>query len=772
MRGRYTFGIVRKIFLESKRHPTSREEIINSLKKALAKESSLKLSYDEDYDLTASEFIILAEALKDNTTLTTLMLPAGGFKDEIAKTLENNRSLTKLKILMSNGLITNKALDSLIVALTRNPNLTRLELVEENNPNMITKLASLLENNQSSLSDLCYNKYDYKRVSLKALFMALGKNKTLEKLKLYLNVINDKDTPVLANALKQHPNLTHLSIENTHRYDAPEDGITTEGAKLLFDALKINKKITHFSYAYNNLSSFGGSSLLVPFLKENQTLTYLNLSGNHMDHTDISILAKAFKENTSVVDLNLSGNKLDTRCAKALSDFIKDNNTLTSLDLGYCDIKKEGMEALAKSLAENKSLTKLNLESDVFTSKIKGQSLEILVSALEKNQSLTDLGLRFNEMIDIDLPSLVKLLKNTKLKKIDLSDHSLSYSGIQQLVTHLETNQSLTSLSLESRIMHNYIDIEGIRALTKALKKNSSLTELALGFALGRERDNTYKAIEELLQANVRLTSLNIPDIENHDDPLYDNTIKALERNQDAANKERIALLREEIKVTIPNIPGVLAGIIADYAGGPPRSQPRIAPSKPEVEKLPPLPITTSSSSNWLASLSYEEQIALAIQLSLSEKSACSTTKKEVQDVTHSASPEISSPLTPMVRAQEPTPESLPTTSQFPPSAPLPDTNKSIFAKFATWLRRQWSKFFIFIHNVSNNFKNKWHSKPKTAETRDHNIAHSTPPPNQAPATSKAENETLSDREKHPRDQTTSQAPAVPSNELKKSKPK
>jgi Ran GTPase-activating protein (RanGAP) involved in mRNA processing and transport len=99
-------------------------------------------------------------------------------------------------------------------------------------------------------------------------------------------------------------------------------------------------------------------------LKENKTLTYLNLCSNDIGPKGAKVIADSLKENKTLNSLCLEFNKIGSNGAKAISDSLKENTTLTSLDLGCNDIGPEGAKAITESLRENKALTSLELRNN------------------------------------------------------------------------------------------------------------------------------------------------------------------------------------------------------------------------------------------------------------------------------------------------------------------------------------------------------------------------------------------------------------------------
>ncbi|MBP9694279.1 MAG: hypothetical protein KBE16_06205 [Alphaproteobacteria bacterium] len=96
-------------------------------------------------------------------------------------------------------------------------------------------------------------------------------------------------------------------------------------------------------------------------LKENRTLTSLNLSSRNIGDEGARALAESLKVNGRLTSLVLYNNQIGDAGARALADALKENRTLTSLDLSRNNIGDEGARALADALKENRVLTGLDI---------------------------------------------------------------------------------------------------------------------------------------------------------------------------------------------------------------------------------------------------------------------------------------------------------------------------------------------------------------------------------------------------------------------------
>ncbi|XP_038656826.1 NACHT, LRR and PYD domains-containing protein 12-like [Scyliorhinus canicula] len=105
-------------------------------------------------------------------------------------------------------------------------------------------------------------------------------------------------------------------------------------------------------------------------------------------------------------------------------------------------------------------------------------SIQHLASALSTNESLIELDLGHNKVCDAGVKHLSEALKDQdwKIQKLRLDDTRLSDSCINDLVSALGTNRSVTELNLES----NSFTDQSIPKLQKLIINCSSLDRIEL----------------------------------------------------------------------------------------------------------------------------------------------------------------------------------------------------------------------------------------------------------------------------------------------------
>ncbi|XP_072894218.1 NACHT, LRR and PYD domains-containing protein 3-like [Hemitrygon akajei] len=192
----------------------------------------------------------------------------------------------------------------------------------------------------------------------------------------------------------------------------------------------------------------------------------------------------------SVETLSFNGMTLTPIDCAVLSHAIGLCDTIKHLDLGSCHIQCEGIQRLGPELHKCQQLrlgrnelgdsgVKLvsaalrNRECKIHTLWLKyvgltDSGVEDLVSALSTNPSLTELNLSGNKLGDSGVKLVSAALRNRecKIQKLWLRDVGLRDSGAEDLASALSTNPSLTELDLSE----NKLGDSGVKLVSAALR--------------------------------------------------------------------------------------------------------------------------------------------------------------------------------------------------------------------------------------------------------------------------------------------------------------
>ncbi|XP_072133239.1 NACHT, LRR and PYD domains-containing protein 3-like [Mobula birostris] len=231
------------------------------------------------------------------------------------------------------------------------------------------------------------------------------------------------------------------------------------------------------------------------------TIKQLHLEDCHIQCEGIQRLGPGLHK---CQELGLSFNKLGDSGVKLVSAALRNPEckiqTLGLINVGLTD---SGAEDLVSTLSTNPSLTELNLSYNKLgdsgvklvsaalrNPECKIQTLELyrvgltdsgaedLVSALSTNSSLTGLELSYNELGDSGVKLVSAALRNPecKIQKLWLWGVGLTDSGVEDLVSALSTNPSLTELDLGS----NSLTDRSVPALRRLILTLPSLERIRL----------------------------------------------------------------------------------------------------------------------------------------------------------------------------------------------------------------------------------------------------------------------------------------------------
>ena len=229
-------------------------------------------------------------------------------------------------------------------------------------------------------------------------------------------------------------------------------------------------------------------------------------------------------QDTHVTSLILKGRQITTRGIKHLAAMLKENKTITTLDLSDNDLDTEGIEALVEGLKENTTLQTLDLSA----TKINNTGILVLVEALKKNPNLQKLNLSFNRISALGANDLARLLIESKLRQLIITNNQLGDEGVAILEEALKENKFLTILNLRLnqignlgacalarvlvenrgilsvlRVDYNLIGPEGVDILRAAARWNGKIKSVCLLYNPGLVVNNDSVAPVEF-QRNVR----------------------------------------------------------------------------------------------------------------------------------------------------------------------------------------------------------------------------------------------------------------------------
>ena len=263
------------------------KQILNYIIFIISNLSKLKILDLESNRLNNEQIKILSNGLKENKTITALILSNnkissdGGFY--LADALLENNSLTQLYLTKNN--ILNDGLKSIL--------------------NVIIKKKKI------NILDISYN--DFESSDFLIISEFLNENPIMKYLNLSGNEFDMKSAVNLGNFLSIPKNIKSLNLSNMN--------IIAEYTPFLF-------KSFHFEELYFDDNSIQevGCILLCKAISENDILKKLSLKNTGINSIGISHLMKAIEKLKNIQEIHLENNDLDENVCNELCQLCKDKN--------------------------------------------------------------------------------------------------------------------------------------------------------------------------------------------------------------------------------------------------------------------------------------------------------------------------------------------------------------------------------------------------------------------------------------------------------------
>ncbi|CAF4451354.1 unnamed protein product [Rotaria socialis] len=365
------------------------------------------LSVEQDLNL----HLITLQEIQSSFLLqseTPAIKPRSSFKKFFSSKKESEKIGTSHKTSISNGSYRNTSIEQLIVESGRS---WTVDLDEQHITDQDIKIVvkhAIIKNRCKRI-----RLRDNHITSLGALTLAegLNNNMVLESLDLRNNYVSDLGVKYLALSII-NSNLKTLNLES--------NGITTEGAQYLAQMLKNNQTLTELYLSKNHLGDRGVewlTNVLNHDKKNHQDQEYTEFAGFRRRRDQIEDEPRTGRPKTAVTPENI----------EAVRELMSTMNPsiLQHLYLGHNDITDVGIEHIAEMLKTNRMLTWLWLSGN----NIGDRGVEQLANTLAyHNSSLEWLFLNSNKAIsDSSADALVHMLKrNHSLKTIYINNCNLS----------------------------------------------------------------------------------------------------------------------------------------------------------------------------------------------------------------------------------------------------------------------------------------------------------------------------------------------------------
>jgi Ran GTPase-activating protein (RanGAP) involved in mRNA processing and transport len=156
-----------------------------------------------------------------------------------------------------------------------------------------------------------------------ALVLMLEHNTTLKVLDLSGNSsITARGVTFLANALKKNTTLTTLILSMTN--------VKQKACVALSSMLAVNETLTTLDVSCNNIGDRGVKALLEFIRKSNHSLTTLSIANNRITSAGANVLAETVRDNTTLTSIDISNNNFEVLRNITLMNALESNYSLTT----------------------------------------------------------------------------------------------------------------------------------------------------------------------------------------------------------------------------------------------------------------------------------------------------------------------------------------------------------------------------------------------------------------------------------------------------------
>jgi Ran GTPase-activating protein (RanGAP) involved in mRNA processing and transport len=299
---------------------------------------------------------------------------------------------------------------------------------------------------------------------------------------------------------KLHSKVVELLDSSSNSYSVRSFTLTEIDVQFLARVLRENRTLTEIDLSYNQIADVGAQEI-AEALSENRTLTKIALSHNQIADVGAQAIADALSKNRTLTEIDLSHNQIADVGAQEIADALSKNRTLTEIDLSHNQIADVGAQEIAEALSENRTLPKIDLSHN----QIADVGAQAIAEALSKNRTLMEVDLSYSQIADVGAQAIAEALsKNRTLMDIDLSHSQIADVGAQAIADALSKNRTLVHIYLSC----NSISNKGAKAIAKVLGENQRLREVSLdGNPIGNAG---AQAIAEVLRENRTLTMIDL----------------------------------------------------------------------------------------------------------------------------------------------------------------------------------------------------------------------------------------------------------------------
>ncbi|XP_069806654.1 NACHT, LRR and PYD domains-containing protein 3-like isoform X2 [Dendropsophus ebraccatus] len=303
--------------------------------------------------------------------------------------------------------------------------------------------------------------------------------KKQQLLRTFFYLYETRNKPLVRQSLESHTSLdlseVHMSLldctvlefiietcTNIEELNLTGCSLETEGLERLAPALH---NLWSLSLTKNQLSD-RSCSLLASIIRNNPSLTILNLSSNHLSGPHFSDMVEALSSpDCRIQELHLDYNNLSDMSCTELAAIIRNNPFLKKLDLSGNHLSGPNFSDLVEALSgPDCSLEELHLANN----DLPDTSCTQLASIIRNNRSLKRIDLSGNNLYGPRFSDLMEALSSPdcRIEELHLANNDLPDTSCTLLAFVIRNNQSLKRLVLSGNHLSGPHFIDLVEALS------------------------------------------------------------------------------------------------------------------------------------------------------------------------------------------------------------------------------------------------------------------------------------------------------------------
>ena len=287
---------------------------------------------------------------------------------------------------------------------------------------------------------------------------AMNKASSVKRLLLGNNIVGNSGAEAIGREMK---------VSKLECWYIAGNEFTSEGIVHIASALKNNQYCTSLWLKRNPLGPLSMNPI-ADMLLVNQKIQVLDLVNCGILDSGLETLLEGLTgrvyRNRTLRVLWLDTNAITYKSANIIADYLSNECELIDLSLSCNRLCDSGVEIIAKALSMNNTLQRVSLASN----RIGPTGAKYLSDALKFHSSINYLNLGYTRSTDAvhELGNFIgdegafhmaELLKNNStIRHLDLLHNSISQTGVNHIISALETNTTLVKLQLtQFKMVHN-----------------------------------------------------------------------------------------------------------------------------------------------------------------------------------------------------------------------------------------------------------------------------------------------------------------------------